>query len=193
MLLTTLKVLLLSAKAQQIERFRGMAKRPVLLSPDVIHKIWSLWLDGDADEDAILRRVLNDIDPDICYSETKRKLVSQTAIHEHEEEKIYEVNDDRCEAVLVNPAATHDPVPFGKVRWVDDIREALIEIGGEANLQAIYQIVEMKRKAAGRTTPKSLDATVRQSIEAHCPTSDNYKKGNGKYFAHVARGRYRII
>jgi hypothetical protein len=113
--------------------------------------------------------------------------------HSKKEENKYETYEQQGHEEEGKMAARPNSPELGKVRWVDDIRAALLEVGGEADLAVIYQVVEENRRAAGRTTPKSLDATVRQSIEAHCPTSDNFRERNGRYFEHVARGRYRLI
>lgn len=168
-------------------------KRSVPLSPDVVHKIWSLWQDGDLDEDAILRRVLTELQEKAAMKSTERKLGETNKKNEEKEENKYNSPAERQSAGESNMIGMLDTPALGKVRWVDDIRAALMELGGEAELATIYSAVERIRKDGGRTIPKSLTATVRQSIEAHCPTSENYREGNGNYFKHIARGRYQLI
>lgn len=170
-----------------------MTKRPILLSPNVIHIIWSLWKDGDPDEDAILRRVLTNVQGHTTQSETALNAPLEENIHGQKEENEYETHMRPSHEEEGKMAEKWNTPQLGKVRWVDDIRAALLGLGGEADLATIYQVVEQVRRDGGRTIPKSLDATIRQSIEAHCPTSDNFRENNEKYFEHVARGRYRLI
>ena len=170
-----------------------MSRRPILLSPDVIHKIWAVWKDGDEDEDAILRRVLVAQMGPQSRHEPAVNIMQETKTDVSNEEKAYETVEERGYSEEGQMGSRRNSPLLGKVRWVDDVRQALLNNGGEADLARIYIDVERLRRDFGRTTPKSLEATVRQAIEAHCPTSDNYREGNGKYFEHVARGRYRLI
>ncbi len=170
-----------------------MVRRPILLSPDVIHRVWALWKDGDPDEDAILRRVLTNLQGKTTGINTVLRTVAEIKIDEKKEENKYDTYGRGRHEEEGKMAVMQNAPQLGKVRWVDDIRQALLDLGGEAVLTKIYQVVEQIRRNGGRTTPKSLSATVRQCIEAHCPTSDNYREGNGKYFEHMARGRYRLI
>jgi hypothetical protein len=59
--------------------------------------------------------------------------------------------------------------------WRDDVREALRQLGGRASLYQIYDKVEAIRKAAGRSVPRTLDATVRRTLEDHSSDSENYR------------------
>ena len=77
----------------------------------------------------------------------------------------------------------------GKIRWVDDVRLALVSLGGESSLNAIYKEVKKNRENAGRSLPKTLEAIVRRTLEDHSSDSQNFKgtdlfclpsgKGNG--------------
>ncbi|MDR3525340.1 MAG: hypothetical protein P4L66_14715 [Acetobacteraceae bacterium] len=170
-----------------------MNKRPIPLSPDVIHKIWSFWKEQDADEDAILRRVLSQM-PNAEDVQTKTTTATQTEINDVKKEENEYKNCKADQArEEIEMAKWSNLGALGKLRWVDDIRGALMEIGGEADLAQIYRVVERIRKNGGRSVPKSLEATVRQSIESHCPTSENYRLVNGAYFEHTDRGRYKLI
>jgi len=62
-----------------------------------------------------------------------------------------------------------------KIRWCDDIKTALEEMGGQASLNRIYQRVTEIRKVAGRSIPNSLEATVRRTLEDFSSDSDNYR------------------
>jgi hypothetical protein len=74
-----------------------------------------------------------------------------------------------------------------RIRWVDDIRQALIDLGGKAHLSKIEGIVRSLRREGGRSWPKNADACIRYALETHCPDSLNYS-GGPKLFAMVERG-----
>lgn len=75
---------------------------------------------------------------------------------------------------------------LGKIRWVDDVRAALVSLGGEASLNEIYKTVRRLRAEGGRSVPSSLAATIRRTIEDHSSDSENFR-GND-YFQKVERG-----
>jgi len=145
------------------------------------------------DEDSILRRILKGPEVEPAGNSLSRRAHSEEISDESKEENKHEQFDEQRYKEEDKMADRWNAPQLGKLRWVDDIRSALLEEGGEADLAVIYRVAERIRKDGGRSTPRSLDATVRQSIEAHCPTSGNYREGNGKYFEHVGRGRYRLI
>ncbi len=84
------------------------------------------------------------------------------------------------------------PSIAGKVRWVDDVAYSLKELGGAATLHRIYRKVEEVRKMAGRSVPKSLDATVRQTIESHSSDSENWNESREDLFVRVSRGEWAL-
>ena len=137
-------------------------RRQIEVTADVFHLIWSNWRDGDTDENSILKRVL-------------RKSNGGTG--------------DKHARATEDSNAVGD---VGKIRWVDDVRHAFRALGGEADLAAVYPLVERLRREAGRSTVRSLEATVRQTIEAHSSDSRNFKPGNSDYFRHVDRGRWAL-
>lgn len=57
--------------------------------------------------------------------------------------------------------------PRSDITWREDVREALLSLGGRASLHAIYRKVAALRRAAGRSVPASLEATVRRILEDH--------------------------
>lgn len=63
----------------------------------------------------------------------------------------------------------------GRIRWCDDVKTALEEMGGQASLYRIYKRVEEIRKDAGRSVPNSLEATVRRTLEDFSSDSDNFR------------------
>lgn len=62
------------------------------------------------------------------------------------------------------------------IRWRDDVRQALSELGGTAPLAAIYRKVREIRLAAGRGLPVNTDAIVRRELEQNCPISESFTK-----------------
>lgn len=62
-----------------------------------------------------------------------------------------------------------------KVRWCDDVHDALQVLGGEASLGAIYKEVERIRRKAGRSVPPSIEATIRRTLEDFSSDSENFR------------------
>jgi hypothetical protein len=77
-----------------------------------------------------------------------------------------------------------------KVRWVDDVEAALKRLGNTADLHEIYRVTQVLRSAAGRTIPRTLEATIRRTLEDHSSDSANFK-GND-LFRLVGRGRWGL-
>ncbi len=79
---------------------------------------------------------------------------------------------------------------MGKIRWVDDVFEAIRRLGGSATLHSIYKEVEKIRRNAGRSVPKTLDATIRRTLEDHSSDSANYRGTD--LFTNIGRGEWAI-
>jgi hypothetical protein len=60
--------------------------------------------------------------------------------------------------------------------WVDDVVEALEQLGGRAPLSRIYEQAKRIRRAAGKTVPRTLDAIVRRTLEECCSETESYKE-----------------
>jgi hypothetical protein len=75
-----------------------------------------------------------------------------------------------------------------KITWRDDVCDALHQLGRKARLQKIYDRVEQIRKDGGRTVPPSLEATIRQCLEANSSDSHNYKGGPDIFCMPEGRG-----
>jgi hypothetical protein len=127
--------------------------RTIEVSTEVFARIWALRADREESEDAILRRVLaGTSDP------------KQTA-----------ASPDRSEAT--KPFYDRGPRTWSQPTWATDLAEVLLARGGKARLQQIYDDVEKLRRAAGRSLPKSIEATVRRTLENHSSDSHNYTGG----------------
>ncbi len=81
---------------------------------------------------------------------------------------------------------------IGKMRWKDYVFEALQKLGGEADLAQIYRMVGQLRSERGEREIESLEATVRQTLEAHSSDSLNYREGRDDLFRRTARGRWAL-
>jgi hypothetical protein len=161
-------------------------KRQIEVTADVFHLIWSTWREGDVDENSILKRVLTPSDSATMAANRMNGGGSDGAVDASKEDNTYEKASSMEEAAFANFPE------IGKIRWVDDVRRAFSELGGEADLSAVYPLVEKIRRAARRSVVSSLDATVRQTIEAHSSNSRNWKPGNADYFRHAGRGRWAL-
>ncbi len=65
----------------------------------------------------------------------------------------------------------------GGATWFDDVFEALKKINRNASLSEIYGSVECIRQNADRSTPPSLEAIVRRTLEESCSDTLSYKGG----------------
>jgi len=71
--------------------------------------------------------------------------------------------------------------------WVEDVKHALENLGGQSSLNDLY--VEVRRIRMG-SRPKSLNAIVRRTLEDHSSDSKNF---NGKdYFRNIDRGIWAL-
>jgi hypothetical protein len=131
---------------------KGSHVRTISISTEVFSRLWALRIEGEEDENAILQRVL------------------------------------RSDALPISPAIAKPAAPkphyydrgprtWNQPTWATDIADVLKARGGRARLQQIYDDVEKLRRAAGRSLPKSLEATVRRTLENHSSDSNNYMGG----------------
>ena len=79
---------------------------------------------------------------------------------------------------------------FGKIRWVDDVVAGLKELGGEAALADIYDVVSGRRKAASRSITREYQATIRRTLEDHSSDSANHRSDD--LFKLVGRGIWAL-
>lgn len=154
--------------------------RSIAIELDVYQIIWSHWEKGDADENAILRRVLGKL----CIINS----VSAASNSENESLDYIPASTQPVQSEI-KEART---LTTGKIRWVDDVTNSLILLGGEADLSEIYFSVEKSRKEQGRKIVQSIDATIRQTIEAHSSDSGSWDVKRPNLFEKVSRGRWKL-
>ena len=94
----------------------------------------------------------------------------------------------RSLSVPERPKASHVGPEQSDGTWREDIRVALVRLGGKATLERIYEQVEQIRKEAGRSVPPSLDAIVRERMEVHSSDSDKYNGGPDVFSMAEGRG-----
>lgn len=75
-------------------------------------------------------------------------------------------------------AASPETNRNGKCLWRDDVKAALLQLGGEAHLSEIYRQVRQIRLSAGRRLPRSTEAIVRRELEYNSSDSESF---TGKY------------
>jgi len=161
--------------------------RHIEIQLDTFQLIWSLWLTGDSSEDDILRRVLKSLSSRDVSPASQERETDSTELKDgdlDEEEKKNGLID------IISPTSSSAGM-FGKIRWVDDVVEALSRLNGEADLSQIYQKVQELRKQSNRPIVTSLKATIRQTIEAHSSDSESFQHRRD-LFKHVGRGRWRL-
>ena len=126
--------------------------RQIEVSTSVYARIWALRKGGEEDENAILERVL---------------LSSPQA-----EATDYPLPPTRKEEVQEMHIAN-----LTKATWAHDLVSVLRTMGGKARLEQIYNAVEKLRRTHGRSVPRTLEATVRRTLENHSSHSENYLGG----------------
>jgi hypothetical protein len=124
--------------------------RSIDVSTDVFSLIWAARMPGEESEDQILLRVL-----------------SGGAVHD--------ANGKPAKWSSPPIQDTKEADMHGKIRWVDDVVMALKSLGGQARLHRIYYQVEKQRRSAGRSVPRSLDATIRRTLEDFSSDSANFR------------------
>jgi hypothetical protein len=153
--------------------------RTISVSERTFASIWTRWRPGDACEDDILRRVLAEVGP-------KADWEPRGVGDENLTEKRHGLDSHKRHGQRVR----HRRHP-GKVRWVDDVRSALVMLGGEGDLPDIYRLVRGIRERASRTIATNFEATIRQTIQSHSSSSKNFE-GREDLFERVTDGRWKI-
>ena len=92
----------------------------------------------------------------------------------------------RPETSVFNPAVRG--VSTSSIRWVDDVVQALSDLGGRASLPQIYKKVKEIRQSNSRSTPPSLEEVVRKEIETHSSDSDVFQGREDYFWAPEGKG-----
>ena len=122
--------------------------RTIELDTDVFAKIWAHRAEGEETENEILRRLLGS----------------------HRQEQV------RTAAEKLPSSAEHGSASGGRVKWRDDVMQALTDLGGTATLDEIYRRVRSIRRAAGRSLPPSTDAVIRRELENNSSDSESFTR-----------------
>lgn len=147
--------------------------RTIEISTKTFAAIWALRIDGEETENQILERVLTAPEQNAEIANIEPKV---STVPNHSRPNKY--------------ASNKEFEMTGKIRWVDDIVSSLRDLGGEANLNDIYNHVRMKRKTAGRSVTKEYQATIRRTLEDHSSDSANHRAAD--LFALVGRGIWAL-
>lgn len=167
--------------------------RSIDVETSVFALIWALRTDGEESENEILSRVLPDY-MSIKDSGAKRLAAESGDANSRAESFQQQIGFSESLEVKSSEKTLGQTIeketPMGKIRWVDDVFEAIRRLGDSATLHSIYKEVEMIRQNAGRSVPRSLDATIRRTLEDHSSDSANYRGTD--LFANVGRGEWAI-
>jgi hypothetical protein len=168
--------------------------REISISIDVFAAIWAIRKPHENNEDDILSRVMTEYlalsRPTEANLMTSRgdlakplaATVASLPVSRRLEEKSSEKED-------VHVSLSNE-LEMGKVRWVDDVQLALRALGGSASLHTIYKEVGRRRREGNRSLPRTLEATVRRTLEDHSSDSANFKGED--LFANVGRGEWAL-
>ena len=168
--------------------------REISISIDVFAAIWAVRKPNENNENDILSRVMTEYlalsrpteanlmntlgDSTTLLASTVEAMPISSGSEEKSSEK---------EGVHVS--LSNEP-EMGKVRWVDDVQLALRALGGSASLHTIYKEVGRRRRDGNRSLPRTLEATVRRTLEDHSSDSANFKGED--LFANVGRGEWAL-
>lgn len=127
--------------------------KTIEVSTEVFARIWALRAEREETENDILKRILT-------LKSSEKNVLEPTR------------GDDA-------PKSFYDrgPRTWSQPTWATDLAEVLTARGGRARLNLIYEDVERLRRSAGRSLPKSLEATVRRTLENYSSDSHNYTGG----------------
>lgn len=133
--------------------------RTIEIDTDVFALIWAERRPLEETENEILKRVLEEkkVAGDVVTLSPQAKLEGKTS------NPLLNIKHDRKEESM------------GKIRWVDDVRVALQSLGGHGTLHNIYKLVEKRRQEGNRSTPKTLEAIIRRTLEDHSSDSANFR------------------
>ena len=72
-------------------------------------------------------------------------------------------------------------------RWVDDLVTTYMQLGGTAHHSAVYRKMRQLRITAGRSWPENAEEATRQTLQAYCAESRQYR-GGSDLFRMIRRG-----
>ena len=157
--------------------------RSIHVDTNVFSLIWSLRKAPEKDENEILTRILTDVS--LRRHSSEDHLVKERSDASNREEK-FELSTSKSKT-STSVDTLHSR---GKVRWVEDVVQALRQLGGRASLGEIYKSVREIREAEGRGITKQYEATIRRTIEDHSSDSDNFRSVD--LFEKLGRGTWAL-
>lgn len=172
--------------------------RSIDIETDLFALIWANRLPGEDSENGILARILKeyiklrDSPAESSSSESFHHLLAQDSPHTKNTPRVQKEVDSS--KLTRGDSIEHRGSAIGKIRWVDDVQEALRDLGGSASLHEIYKEVECRRRNGNRSVPKTLDAVVRRTLEEHSTDSKNFERNlsSPDLFANVGRGEWAL-
>jgi len=69
------------------------------------------------------------------------------------------------------------------MRWIDDVVDAMKQLGGKATYSDLYQEVRRIRLAEGRSLPPSTEAIIRREVENHAAESQAFTNVADLFYA----------
>lgn len=155
--------------------------RTIEVDLDVFSEIWAQRVGGESCENDVLRRLL--LSGGTYEQHSRHDSRSGEGALSRTEVEVKTSENSTDSEVEGNEVV-------GKIRWVDDIKASLGALGGSASLHAIYKEVKGRRRAGGRSVPKTLEAVIRRTIEDHSSDSANFRGED--LFALVGRGEWAL-
>lgn len=148
---------------------------------DVFAAIWARRSSGEVCENDVLRRIL-------LKSSGFKENTADGGTPEVDVRSSEPLEVKTSEAAIeIKPKGERT---MGKIRWVDDIQASLASLGGKASLHSIYKAVEQRRRSGGRSTPRTIEAVIRRTLEDHSSDSANFRGVD--IFTLVGRGEWAL-
>ena len=76
-------------------------------------------------------------------------------------------------------------------QWADDLVTTYTQLGGAALHELVYRKMKSLRTTTGRSWPNCAEETIRQTLQAHCAKSPQYRGGRD-LFRKICPGKWRL-
>lgn len=168
--------------------------RDISISIDLFAELWALREPQEQSENDIIGRILKDYvemkSPPGAPNAVEAPADLQNQTRTAPNRKVRAPKEGNSSKRARKLGGLEPEQQVGKIRWVDDIRAALLILGGSATLHEIYKEVRVQRQEANRSVPRTLEATVRRTLEDHSSDSANFRAAD--LFKKVRRGEWAL-
>ncbi|MDQ8732441.1 DUF262 domain-containing HNH endonuclease family protein [Bradyrhizobium sp. LHD-71] len=87
---------------------------------------------------------------------------------------IWELDGNDPDRVQIDASSAGFTSAAEEATWREDVRTALVQLGGQAHLEEIYRAVNLLREKGGRSVPASFRSLVRKNLEENSSDSEAF-------------------